>query len=152
MTGISLSVTIEVDRDRLGEIAERLGGDRTGFNRAIGEHLLNRLHDRFAAQRAPDGSPWQPLSPVTIAAREKARPGAPLTILRMWGDFYSSFNLRADAEAARIGTGAVQGAIQHFGGPAGRGLKVTIPARPILGLEPDDPEEMIWMARDWLDL
>lgn len=151
MTGISLSVTIEVDRDRLPELVERMG-DKTAFHRAIGEHLLNRAHDRFRDQRAPDGTPWQPLSPVTIAAREKARPGAPLTILRMWGDFYSSFNIRVGPEEVRIGTPAVQGAIQHFGGPAGRGLKVMIPARPILGLEKDDPEEIVETAKDWLEL
>lgn len=151
MTGISLSVTVEVDRDRLPELLERMA-DPTGFHQVIGEHLLNRLHDRFRGQRAPDGSPWQPLSPVTIAAREKARPGAPLTILRMWGDFYSSFNLRVSADEARIGTAAVQGAIQHFGGQAGRGLKVMIPARPIIGLEPDDPHEIAETAREWLDL
>lgn len=151
MTGISLSVTIEVDRDRFGEIMDALA-DKSPFYQAVGEHLLNRVHDRFEAQRGPDGSPWQPLSPVTIAAREKARPGAPLTILRMWGDFYSSFNVRASADDVRIGTAAVQGAIQHFGGQAGRGLKVTIPARPILGLEADDPEEIIETAKEWLDL
>lgn len=151
MTGISLSVTFEIDRGRFGEIAEALA-DKTPFHEVVGEHLLNKLHDRFEHQRAPDGSPWQPLSPVTIAAREKARPGAPLTILRMWGDFYSSFNYRAGPDDVRIGTPAVQGAIQHFGGPAGRGLKVTIPARPILGLEADDPEEIVEIAKDWLDL
>lgn len=151
MTGISLSVTIAVDRDRLSELAARMA-DRTGFHRAIGEHLHNKLVDRFADERAPDGTPWQPLSPVTIAAREQARPGAPITILRVSGVFLGSFNVRADAHEARLGSAAVQAAIQHFGGKAGRGLKVTIPARPILGLEPDDPDEIVETAREWLDL
>lgn len=151
MTGISLKVTIEVDRDRLAELAARLA-DRTGFHRAVGEHLHNRLVDRFADERAPDGSPWTPLSAVTIAARERAKPGAPITILRMHGHFLSSFNFRPGPEDVSLGTPAVQGAVQHFGGQAGRGLKVTIPARPILGLEPDDPEAIVEMARDWLEL
>lgn len=151
MTGISLSVTIKVDRGRFGEIVEALA-DKTPFHEVVGEHLLNRVHDRFQEERAPDGSPWQRLSPVTIIAREKARPGAPLTILRMQGDFYSSFNYRASSDDVRIGTAAVQGAIQHFGGQAGRGRKVKIPARPIVGLEAGDPEEIIEIAKDWLAL
>lgn len=35
----------------------------------IGEHLLNVHKDRFDEQRAPDGTPWAPLSPETLARK-----------------------------------------------------------------------------------
>lgn len=150
MTGISYTVTIEAEaaRKRLAELVDRMD-NRAGFHKNVGEHLLNRLVDRFEAERAPDGSSWLALKPVTIAKRE-ADGLIPITILRASGRLAGSFNALPSSDDVRIGSGLVYAAIHHFGGEAGRGHSVTIPARPILGLEPDDPDEIMAIAEEWL--
>jgi phage gpG-like protein len=42
-----------------------------------------------------------------------------------------------------IGSNETQAAIQNYGGQAGRGRRVTIPARPILVVQDEDIEDMI---------
>ena len=151
MTGISFKVTID---DAAGHAElERLIGrmkDRRGFHRIVGEHLMKRLKVRFKNEQAPDGSRWQAHSPVTIANRLKRFGNSPLTILRQSGHLASNFNYEASDAHTKVGTPVLYAAIHHFGGKAGRGHKVTIPARPILGIEPDDPDEIMAMAEDWL--
>jgi phage virion morphogenesis protein len=49
-----------------------------------------------------------------------------------------------------LGVNKVYAAIHHFGGPAGRGRKVTIPPRPYLGLSEADREEIRAILNDYL--
>lgn len=148
-----LSWKVEVDdadmRRQLSKLLSRME-NKSGFYKNVGEHLINKLGERFKAERAPDGSPWQRLAPATIAARLQKNGNAPLTILRVTGRLAGSFNYEAGDDQVRIGSAAVQAALQHFGGQAGRNNKVNVPARPILGLEPNDPQAILDIAQDWL--
>ena len=61
-----------------------------------------------------------------------------------------SLDERFQTETAPDGAPVVYAAIHHFGGKAGRGRKVTIPARPTLGLSADDQTAVAEIAGDWL--
>jgi len=150
MTGISYKLTID-DAGMRASLDSLMGRmrNRQGFFRNVGEHLLNSVRDNFEAESAPDGTPWQPLSPVTIAARQ-SRGLAPHPILRVTGGLVGSINYAADNGAVRVGTAKVYAAIHHFGGQAGRGGKVTIPARPYLGMSADDQAAIMELAEEWL--
>lgn len=52
----------------------------------------------------------------------------------------SSISEKSDSHSAAVGTNKVYAAIQQFGGKAGRGKKVTIPARPFLMIQEEDWE------------
>lgn len=150
MTGISYKTTIDDEdmRAKLAELIERMDRPR-GFYVNVGEHLLNSVGDNFDKEQAPDGSPWTPLSPVTAERREAAGHG-PTPILRVSGDLRGSFNYEATDTEVRVGSPKVQAAMMHFGGESKGYMKATIPARPILGLSPDDPEEIFAIAEEWL--
>lgn len=150
MTGISYEVEID-NVDMEAELTRRLAQmeDLTPFHKIVGEHLLLSLDERFESETAPDGSPWQRHSPVTIALRLKKYGNAPLTILRA-GGYLSQLNANSNADHVRIGSALAYAAIQHFGGKAGRNRKVTIPARPYLGLSNDDRSAIVEIAEDWL--
>jgi len=150
MTGISYKLIVDDAgmRANLDRLMNRMA-NRQGFFKNVGEHLLNSVHDNFETERAPDGMPWQPLSPVTITARQR-HSDTPLSILRVTGGLVGSINYAADNDAVRVGTAKVYAAIHHFGGQAGRGGKVTIPARPYLGMSADDQEAIVELAEDWL--
>lgn len=125
--------------------------DLRPFHANVGEHLLNSVEDRFDSETAPDGSAWKALSPVTVALRQKRHGNAELTILREWGHLAGSFNYRASHEHVQVGSPVVYAAIHHFGGNAGRGHSVEIPARPILGLSAEDEAVIQEIAEDFLE-
>ena len=151
MSGLSYRVRIE--SKEIGQALQKLLDevqDRSGFHNLVGEHLLTSVEERFETQTSPDGAAWQALSPVTVAQRLRSSSTAPVTILRQSGRLAGSINYEANSEQTRVGTSLVYAAIHHFGGEAGRGHAVTIPARPYLGLSPEDEEAIIKIAEDWL--
>lgn len=99
---------------------------------------------------------WQPLSIRTLFARParqivgkrgqfKASFERKLMnrkILFKQGLLLGSINYQAAADSVRIGPHRVYAAIHQFGGRAGRGRKVKIPARPYLVIQDQDLAEM----------
>lgn len=69
----------------------------------------------------------------------KYRQGKPLMYR---GGLRSSINSAYDNDVAVVGTDKSYAAIHQFGGKAGRGKKVNIPARPFLMLTPQDEEDI----------
>lgn len=123
--------------------AAKRAGNPEPFLKSIGEEMLPRINDRFKSETGPEGDKWASLAPRTIQRRQKKYGNAPLTILRMRGHLAGSINYQVGGHALRIGTDdAVEdyAAIHQFGGEAGRGRKVKIPARPYLGFSDDDYE------------
>lgn len=144
-------IEIDIHDAEVRAALQRLQGrlsDLTPVMRDIGELLVERTKQRFKTSTAPDGSRWAPNSEATLGAM-LARSGAnfrkdgslskrgaarragkkPLidtgTLMRQ--TFY-----RATANEVTVGNSMVYAAIHQFGGQAGRGRKVTIPARPFL--------------------
>ncbi|WP_257835319.1 phage virion morphogenesis protein [Burkholderia glumae] len=105
--------------------------------------------DNFAAQGRPR---WQALSDATVQMRiggKKAykkngeltaaasRRKSGLMILQDSGQMAASMTTDSGEDYSAIGSNKVYAAIQHFGGQAGLGLKVTIPGRPWLPVTAD---------------
>ncbi|MVA23614.1 phage virion morphogenesis protein [Agrobacterium vitis] len=151
MTGISYKATID-DQDMRAKLAELIGkmNRPAGFYKNVGEHLLNSVKDNFEAEAAPDGNRWQALSQITRDLRSLKYGNAPTTILRASGDLMNSINMQASDTEVRIGSSLIYAAIHQFGGDAGRRKKVTIPARPYLGLSAADEDELLAIAEEWL--
>lgn len=153
MVGVNFKVTID-DRDlqKKGRALLAKLDDLSPFFASVGEVLVGSTIDRFASETDPDGAKWAAHAPATIANRLKRHGNAPLTILRLSGHLAGSINYQASATRVEVGNNVVYGAIHQFGGQAGRGHKVTIPARPYLGLSDDDREQIEETMDDYLDL
>jgi len=112
---------------------------------ATGSHMIESIHQTFEKQGRPQR--WKPLSAVTLYQRaggtvgrvfkqrgglkkgsEKKILGA--KILMRTGRLLRSFTYRTTSDEVEVGTKLPYAAIHHFGGMAGRGKKVKIPARP----------------------
>jgi phage virion morphogenesis protein len=124
-------IKIEVD-DRgviaaLNELLRR-GGDLSPAMASIGAELLSLTEGAFAAQ----GPGWPPLAPSTIKGREKRGkwPGKMLQLSA--GGLAASIQVESGADYVEIGSAKEYAAIHQFGGQAGRGHQVTIPARRYL--------------------
>jgi Phage virion morphogenesis family len=68
--GISIVIDDAALQQVLGKMLARAGALRPFYDRA-GSHLADRSYDRFFDQRGPDGVPWLPPSPVTLALRKR---------------------------------------------------------------------------------
>lgn len=122
----------------------------------IGEEYTRRVDDRFVSESDPDGNKWIPTKVIsnylgyvgtrqgykrkqayTQKGRWRASFSRYLTgkkTLQLTGALRGDIHYQVDDTSVSIGTsGRIPYAgIQQFGGMAGRGRKVHIPARPYL--------------------
>lgn len=135
-------------------------GDLTPLMQQLGETVVQQTKDRFGTGRAPDGTPWAPNSPVTLARKKDTRP-----LFGPNNRLHEEFGLSVGADFAEISSvlpyaavmqfGAVQG---QFGARMGRTRKTDkvkahdyfmllpwgdIPARPFLGLSDQDRSDIL---------
>ncbi len=132
----------------------------------IGSYMQSVTKRRFKESTDPEGRPWLPLSQATLSQRaggKKAyKKGGGLT-KRAQGIFSNSRPLvdrghlrdsityRVTGDGVEIGTNMVYGAIHQFGGMAGWGRKVKIPARPFLGVSPENRAEILRIINDHVE-
>lgn len=123
----------------------------------IGELLTETTKQRFVTSTAPDGSRWKPNAQATllsyltkfrgsfgrsgrITQRGVGRAAGKRPLIGETRRLSSEIFYQASANEVTIGSGQKYSAIQQFGGQAGRGGSVTIPARPFMGLSSSDAD------------
>lgn len=180
MAGAMINVGIDDGRTgaALAELADRLEDLSTPLL-DIAEYLHQSTDNRFRQQIAPDGSPWAPLAPSTIARKGSSK------ILRQSGDLQDTIRHQVSGNALEFGTDRPYGAIHQFGGRvehAARSQQVyfsakngtvgnrfvrrnksnfaqwitrgahsaEMPARPYLGLSSEDDAEILAIISDYL--
>jgi phage gpG-like protein len=137
------------------------------FYEASGELLVNSIMKNFEAQGRPER--WKPLSAATLLGgagygglrmtkRGKVSKGFERhlqgkTILQRSGRLKNSIIKEATAEHVVVGSTipgkTSYGAIHNFGGMAGVGKKVFIPARPYIMVQDEDHMQMTELLRRW---
>jgi len=118
-----------------------LGGDMTPAFRSIGRIVKTGTQLRFRQQKSPEGARWKP------SQRAQRTHGQ---TLRLTGRLRNSLTYVADRASVAIGTNVVYGPIHQFGGLAGRGRKVVIPARPYLGASEADKLAVVDTLNDFI--
>jgi phage virion morphogenesis protein len=122
----------------LQAIGERLIGRMQNLSpvtKDMGERMEFSIEENFRQQGRP--TKWKDLAPATKKARE--RKGTwPGEILIIRSILKNSINYRADRKGLTVGTADIRARILFLGGKAGRGHKVTIPARNALVAQESD--------------
>lgn len=146
MTAFTLEVTDSGVQETLATLAAR-AGDLRPILQAIGEDIMERTRARFRTSVGPDGQRWRPNARATIEAYLARQGGfgkkginkkgqtlamGKRPLIGRSGSLLSQFHVHADAQAVTVGNSMLYAAIHQFGGQAGRGKKVAIPARPFL--------------------
>jgi phage virion morphogenesis protein len=146
VTGTTITITSNADQiaDELQVIAARCGNLLPAMQ-IIGQTVLASVQKNFLAGGRPNG--WQALSPVTLAMKKG---GSILITKGMGGGLLGSIHASPAADHVLVGTDKVYAAIHQFGGQAGRGQKVTIPARPFLMVQDEDWPEMKDQLSDYI--
>ena len=153
-----MKIQIELDDQQARDALRRLihsGQDLSPVLRDIGEHLLNTTRQRFNDEQDPDGKPWEPLSPTTIARKKRNQD----KILIQDGHLQGTLNYRVGKDHIDIGSPRIYAGVQQFGAAKGafgttrKGHPIpwgNIPARPFLGLSAQDDREIRTVVRDFI--
>ena len=80
----------------------------------IGVLLLNAVAENFQ-QQGHEGTPWQALSPRTVAGRRKGPGTGSARILEDTGELRRSFTMEATNESLRVGTAKIYAPPHEYG-------------------------------------
>lgn len=112
----------------------------------LSEVMYAQIIKNFEMQGRP---PWKKLSPATLARKKGNRK------LQEGGekseDLMGSFEAGASGNEAWVSNAVTYAAIHNFGGKAGRGRKVTIPARPFINLPVDGRQALADATADFIE-
>lgn len=176
---MSDAITLRLDSApvlaRLNEIARRFD-DLSPAMRGIGEALAESTKQRFSTSTAPDGQKWKPNVLATVLGRlsqisgaysaktgHMTKKGASAFIAKKplvdTGVLQDTIRYQlVGNKSVEIGTNRFAGeweggaAVHQFGTDrAGRGGKVSIPARPFLGLSASDEAEVLEILDRFLE-
>ena len=141
--------SITVDNAQVKRAVAALIGKSTRLQPAfeeIGSSLVSSTQARFESEVSPDGKSWPELSPAYAkSGATKRRPGGRGTehILRNRGYLFGSITYLASPIDVAVGSNRKQTAIQQLGGTEDMAPgPAAIPARPFLGVSPDDENEI----------
>jgi phage gpG-like protein len=140
--------------------------------RILGEGSVTRIKRRFETSLAPDGQRWKPNAESTmlsfigakggIGKRGKVtKKGAAIgaskkPLIGLTHDLQRQNHYDVNGNTLMVANTMIYGAIQHFGGKAGRGHRTTIPDRaffPItaaMDLYPSEKQAMLGEVSEYL--
>lgn len=158
-------ITIELKSDTVSPALDRLAAlldDLAPVMREIGEYLRESTKQRFSTGTAPDGSRWAPKSPVTMArygARRSNRVD-PRPLFGPSGDLSGTIAYDAARDSVSVGSNMIYAAVMQFGAAQGAFGRTSrnapipwgnIPARPFLGLSPEDERALDAIIGEWIE-
>ncbi len=124
----------------------RIVENRPKMLKMIGAAVESQTRERIGSERtAPDGTAWPAWAAVTAARRHSGQ-----SLLQASGTLIDSLHYVVDGDEVTVGSGMVYAAIHQFGGEAGRGRKVKIPARPYLGISAQNEADLMETIEDYI--
>ena len=150
--------TIKITKDEVTGALNRLSvflSDMTPANQDIGEYLIVSTKERFAVGVSPEGAKWAPKSPTTLAAYG-ARKSNRVDVRPLFGpsgSLSTQFSYEAGPDSLSFGSPMVYAAMMQFGGTRAQfpNLWGNIPARPFLGLSPEDETAIVGILAEWAE-
>ena len=123
-----ITINIEELQEKLSKASAALA-DKTPLLRRIANTLQNVTEESFDKQASPFGEKWNDTAPSTKTKKRGNK------VLIKSGLLSQSFTQKVTGSSAQVGTNKEYAAIHQFGGKAGRGKKVNIPARPFMPIK-----------------
>jgi phage virion morphogenesis protein len=141
---IQIRYSAEETEALLNELRSRMGDLRPVMD-AVGQIIREGTQQRFVDQQGPDGTPWAPLKPATIAARRRGGGTGSIQILRDTDRLMNSIDYRAGAETVTVFSNVIYSGVHQYGWP-----KKNIPARPFFGYNALDQQAVVTLLQGYL--
>lgn len=113
---------------------------------ALGEELKKIHRQRFSEQKSPEGKAWKALSPKYQARKHKNKD----KILQLRSTLRNTLAYNFDDKGVEFGSARVYARIHQFGGKKKQGRGSGIPARPWLGVNSKNNQQLELKAKDIL--
>lgn len=135
--------------------------DMTPAFEELGQYMVMSTKERFAKGVSPEGVKWAPKSPTTLA-RYGARKSNRVDVRPLFGPSGALSSIifhEAGPDQVEWGSPMIYAAVQQFGARKGQfgsmsnGASIPwgdIPARPFLGISPEDEGNMITIIEGML--
>jgi phage virion morphogenesis protein len=151
----------------LDELARRLT-DKTQLMEDIGDDMIESTRQNFRSGTSPDGIAWAAKAQSTLEAYAAKGETVSYKPLIKTSTMMSNISFQATPNSVAWGSNAIQSAVMQFGAAAGEfGATIgrdkngrefmtstpwgDIPARPFLGVGPDDETAIIAAVEKWLE-
>ncbi len=156
--------SVEIKNDTVTSGLTRLGaqmGNLTPVMEQIGEYLVMSTKERFEKGTSPEGAKWAPKSAATLAqygARKSNRVDT-RPLFGPSGMLSSQISHEAGPDSLEVGSNLIYAAVQQFGAGKGQFGNMTngspipwgnIPARPFLGISPEDETNILALIADFI--
>lgn len=150
MAGVQVELTLQGIEGAARALGQLATTDLEDLAYNVGILLESSTKERIATGKAsPDGTPWASWSTRHAATRHSGH-----SLLVQTNDLLNDTQNHTTGSTVRIGNTLVYGAIHQMGGEIpnafGRGIKVTMPARPYLGISPSDEAAITALVTDSL--
>jgi len=137
------NIEIKIDNKAVEEALLKVASkceDMKPLMKNIAGIMADAVEENFEQEGRLDK--WQELAESTIKKRKKTKhwPGR---ILQVEGQLATSITTQYDNESAVIGSNLAYAAIHQLAGQAGKGKKVSLPARPYLKLSENDQNQIL---------
>lgn len=145
MTGSAIVVDVDTKpvSDMLKKFRHRMGSLKPAM-KIIGKIMRTSIVENFQEGGRPDA--WTPLSDETLLTKKGDKILIDSGVLK--GSIHPDPEVGEDYVI--VGTNKKYAAIHQFGGKAGRGGKVTIPARPFMLIQDEDIDDITAELNDYL--
>lgn len=124
--------------------------DTKGLLTNIGVTMKGQTIRRFQTGKGPEGNAWEAVKNPRKDSKGRPRKGRASPLVDT-GRLRNSISFSAGEFDVHVGSNVEYARIHQLGGKAGRGRKVTIPARPYLGLSEEDRQEIEALVKDHME-
>ena len=116
----------------------------TQFWDSVGRYVQRQtIKERFDKEQSPDGQKWKPLAPSTVKHRKKRHKKGNMKILQDTGELRRSIAYEAGDNFVKVGSKLKYARTHQFG-------RKNIPARPFLGVNDMEKQQIISMFRQYV--
>jgi phage virion morphogenesis protein len=141
--------TVELKAETLNAGLAKIDAQMTDMSpvmKEISNYLLVSTKERFKKGASPEGVKWAANSPVTLARKKNSSP-----LFGNSGSLHEQIAKDHGPDFAQVGSNMAYAAMMQFGGTkaAFPHLWGNIPARPFLGLSPEDETNILALVVDF---
>ena len=151
MAGVQVELTLQGIEQAARALGQLAASDLEDLAFDVGALLESSTQERIATEKAaPDGTPWAPWT----ERYDETRSHGTHSLLVQDNHLLTANQNYTTGTTVRVGNNLVYGAIHQMGGEIqnafGRGITVTMPARPYLGISPADEQAILALVADAL--